>query len=260
MMRKLRFLFLLTSFNAVAVLFFSAAFISCSFIRTSDEVQLILPGDFESEFWDITWLSYDGSVLCKRVSRGSTTVICIPRELPVVVSAAPVMPESLFPFQIKPAGCVVSAGEPSCSIIELSWKQGFEASFLLNLAASGIPPDAVNIRRFVETVESRSNGNPWNLDLNRLSYDLLSGDIWVYSFKQLQTFEVTIPLPVGIWYPEYPLEKELKSDSGFWNGEITIGVHNFVRKTDGMVVSVSVDERGQVVVFSGSCQLTGFFP
>ncbi len=252
MMRKLRVLFLLTSFKAAVVLFSSAAFISCSFIRTGDDVPLTLPLCIESDYWDISWLSSDGSLLRKRVSRGSNVVISIPREMPVVVSAAPVMPESLYPFRIKPAGYVVSAEEPGCSRIDLSWEQGFEASFLLNLAASGIPPDSVNIRRFVETVESRSNGNPWNLDLNRLSSDLLSGELWVYSFRPRQSVEVSIPLSPGIWHPEYPPEKEMKSESGFWNGEITIGIHHFVRRADGMVVSVSVDDRGQVVVFSGN--------
>ncbi|GEM_PF-714287 len=252
MKRNFKLSFLLTSFRAAVVLFSSAAFISCSFISTSDEVQLIYPLGLEPEFWDISWLSFDGTVLRNRVSRRSMAVICIPRELPVVVSAAPVMAESLFPYRIKPAGCVVSADEPGAPRINLSWEQGFEASFLLNLAESGIPPDAVNIRRFVETVESRSNGNPWNLDIKRLSTDLLNGELWVYSFRPIQSVDVSIPLPGGLWYSEYPPEKEMESESGFWSGEITIGVHNFIRKADGMVVSVSVDESAEVVVFSGN--------
>lgn len=251
MMRNIRY-FLLTSFRAVLVLFSSAVFISCSFISTSDEVQLIYPVGLEPEFWDISWLSFDGTVFRKRVSRGSVAVISIPRELPVIVSAVPVMAEFLFPYQIKPAGCVVSADVPGSSRLYLSWEQGFEADFLLNLAGSGIPPEAVNIRRFTELVESRSNGNPWNLDIKRLSTDLLNGELWVYSFKLIQTVDVSIPLPVGSWSSEYPPEKTMETESGLWIGEMTVGVHNFIRKIDGKVISVSVDERGGVVVLSGN--------
>jgi len=260
-------LFLLTSLQAVIFFFLTSGLVSCSLMRAFDEISLTWPrGNLEifengeTDLWNLTWLSSDGGVRGKQVPGGIPSSICIPREIPIVITATPVMREPYTPFQIKPAGCVLSADIPRNGKITLSWEQGFCAEYLLRLAESGINPGIVNIRRIVETVDTRSKGNPWTLDVSRLSFDLLEGKLWVYSFRQLPFFDVSLQLPQGHWYSEYPPTPVLVSESGVWNGVLTPGLHNFLRMADGMVVSVEVDERADVIIYSGSCQFTGEIP
>jgi len=154
------------------------------------------------------------------------------------------------PFQIRPAGCAVSADTPRSPEIILSWEQGFTASFFLKLAESGVNPDAVNIRKFVETVHLRCNGRPWALDLRKLSSELLDGGLWVYSFRLLPFPEVSFALPAGHWHGEYPPEPVMEAPSGYWSGELPVGLHHFIREADRRVITVSVDERGELIISS----------
>jgi len=230
---------------------------SCSLYKISDEIQLIWPSDgvcFPGldlpENWDITWLSSDGGVIRQRVSGENYPRITVPREIPLIVSASPVMDESDEPFQIRPAGCVVSADTPRSPEITLSWEQGFNASFFLKLAESGVNPDVVNIRRFTETVLDRCNGRPWTLDLRKLNSEMLEGRLWVYSFRLLPFPEVSLPLPAGHWYGEYPPDTVMESLSGCWSGELPVGLFHLIREEDRMVLSISVNERGEVFIYS----------
>ncbi len=229
--------------------------VSCGFYRVSDDVLLTWPpGELplfeggEPAFWNLTWLSSDGAVSRQRVAGGTQPVVQLPREVPVIITAAPVIPDFLLPYRIRPAGCVMSVDCPRLSEMSLNWEQGFAADYLLDLAGLGIRPDAVNIRRFLEAVEERSKGNPWALDLKRLSSELLEGDLWIYSFRLLSMMDISIPLPGGSWYNEYPPDPVFVSEFGNWRGELSVGLHHFIRPSDGMVSTVSIDERGDVIV------------
>ena len=235
---------------------------SCSFFSLNDRISILWPssemmGAMEPDFWDVSWLSDGGTVAHKQVPGGGLPVLCIPRESPIIITAVPVVSGITAPFQFRPAAYVAAADTPRPTEAVLTWEEGFAAAFLLNLAGSGIPPERVNINRFVETVNARSHGNPWLIDYRRLSSDFLKGDLWVYSFRLLPSVTVSLTMPIGSWYSEYPLEPVMVSDAGHWFGELTIGLHHFIRLSDGTVSSVSVDERGDVIIYSGSCQFTG---
>jgi hypothetical protein len=229
----------------------------CSFYRISDSVPLSWPGDGLAVFgggglvsWDLSWLDADGSVSRRRVDAGERPFITLPRERPAIVCALPVTPSLPEIYQTRPAGCIVHAAVPRPSELSLTWDQGFSAVFLLSLAEAGVPPDSINLRRFQEVLEIRSEGNPWNIDLRRLSGDLLGGELWTYSFRLLPSVDVLIPLPPGAWYSEYPPSPVLISESGIWAGKLTVGMHNFIRPLDFCTLSVSVDERGHIAVLS----------
>lgn len=254
---RYRFL-LVTSLKSVLFLVFFSGLGSCGFFGISDNVPLIWPsgglpafGGSEPDAWDLSWLSVDGTVFRRRVVGDERPVISFARELPVIITASPVTPEFPEPFTFKAAGCVRAPDLPRPLELCLKWEEGFAASYLLSLAESGIRPDSVNIRRFLDAVESRSGGNPWNLDLRRLSSELLGGELWIYSFRPLPVLDVTIPLPPGNWYSEYPPEPIIISEVGGWSGGLSTGLHHFIRPFDGLAASVSVDERGDVIVLSG---------
>lgn len=143
----------------------------------------------------------------------------------------------------------MAADIPRPNELLMTWEHGFAADFLLKLAESGISPGYINIRRFLEAIELRLGSRPWNQDLVKLSSDLLGGDLWTYSFRISELLDVILPLQPGFWYSEYPPDLPLYSENGSWSGEMAAGLYNFVRLSDGSVVSVSVNERGDVTVF-----------
>ena len=240
-------------------LFLVPGLTSCSFYRTYDEFSLVWP-ESGVDYWNLTWLSSEGIVFHRRVEGSFSPVISIARGIPLLITAVPQMKDAPALFQIKPAGFVSASCQPRSSILELSWEEGFSADFLLKLVQSGISPEIVNIEKFADSVISRSNGNPWNLDIRKLSSEFLESEIRVYSFRLLPIFPVSIPLPTGRWLSEYPPEGDIISESDLWEGELCIGLHGFMRPDDGMVIIVSVDERGDVILYSGSCQFTFGMP
>jgi hypothetical protein len=243
------------SFIAVT---FLLGFTACSIFRTDDEISLILPSCRfdESEVsgpdcWEISWLAEDGTVSHRRIESGRPPEILISRMNPVVITASPVLSGVPFPFQIRPAGYAVSGSDYGSAEAVLTWEHGFAADFLLNLADSGLSPELVNIRRFVYETDRRGGGNPWNLDVRRLCSDLRDGKLWVYSFRQLPVVPVSFFLPAGVWHEEYFPGAVIVSESGVWSGELTIGLHHMLCISGSMVISLNVDARGDVTIFSG---------
>ena len=254
---RYRFL-LVTSLKPVLFLTLLFGLGSCGFFGISDTVPLIWPagglpalGGSVPESWNISWLAIDGTVSRRRVVGNEQPMISFARESPVIVTASPVTPGFPEPFTFRAAGCVRAPDLPRPLELCLNWEEGFAASYLLSLAESGIRPESVNIRRFLEASDSRSGGNPWILDLRRLSSELLGGNLWIYSFRPLPEAEVMIPLPPGNWYSEYPPEPVIISAAGGWSGTLSTGLHHFIRPLDGLAASVSVDDRGDVIILSG---------
>jgi hypothetical protein len=243
------------SFSAVT---FLLGLTACSLFRTDDEFSLILPPCRfdESEvsgpdYWEISWLTEDGSVLHRRVESGGPPEILISRMNPVVITASPVLSGVPFPFQVKPAGYAVPGADYGSAEAVLTWEHGFAADFLLHLADSGLSPELVNIRRFVDETDRRGGGNPWNLDARRLCSDLRDGKLWVYSFRRLPVVPVSFRLPVGVWHEEYFPAPGIVSESGVWSGELSIGLHQMLCTVGNRVISLDVEERGEVTIFSG---------
>lgn len=228
----------------------------CGFYKVCDLVPLYLPagglGELQGSpplFWNISWLDSDGLVGTRQVGEGDYFFVQIPREKPVIVTASPITPHIPGPFQLKSAGFVSAADNPRPLEILMTWERGFAADFLLNLAESGFAPEQINIRKFLEATELRLGDSPWCLDLARLSTELLKGDLWTYSFRNSEFFDVILPLQPGLWYSEYPPDKPIYSENGVWSGELAVGLHNFVRPSDGAIISVSINERGELTRF-----------
>jgi hypothetical protein len=229
---------------------------SCGFFRVADpltiswtELDLTHLSAAGPDSWTLSWLNSDGLVTLCRIPGNELPTISVPRESPVVIAASPVFSQFPAPYSVKPAGIVVAGDDPRSSTLQLSWKQGFSAVFLLRMAESGVSPGLINIRRFLDAVDERSESDPWSLDTGKLASEILSGDLWTYSFRVLDFQEVAVPLPPGIWYSEYPPDSPVIPENGIWDGHLTPGLHHFLRSPDCSVVSVSVDERGDVITF-----------
>ena len=238
-------------------LLLAVGFVSCGQIEGFDSAAVICPpeipgalGGREPEFWDLSWLTDDGSVRSRRVANPENAALTLSRERPVILKAGPGTPGLPRSYRIRPAGCIISAHREGLEELELNWEDGFAADFLLRMAGAGIDPARININRFREAVAERSESSPWYLDLKRLGSDLANGDLWIYSFKPLPVFDVVLPLSSGSWYSSYPPDPVIiagESGEG-WSGMMPVGMHRFLRLPDEKAVTVSVDERGDVIL------------
>jgi hypothetical protein len=202
----------------------------------------------EPDFWELSWLEYDGSVSRSRVPGDRPAVLKLAKESPVIISAVPVTPGFGAGFQFRPAGIVRPCDLPVEDEMRLTWEEGFTAGIMLTLAESGVHPSRVNLRRFLDTAAERGGPNPWKLDTRRLFEDLAAGRLWVYSFRLSPQFTVELPLPPGTWYSEYPRDPVLVSDASGWQGELPEGQSRFIRDSGDLVLTVGVDERGGFVM------------
>ena len=222
----------------------------CELLSPRRPVAVVIPdGDFarlglpEPERWEVSWLS-EGGVCGRTVAAGGRFALSLPKERPTLVIARPETGGVTDLWKAKPAGFAAAAGDPPSGEIRLAWEEGFAAWYLLHLAETGIDPEAINIRRFLDTVRSRGGENPWDLDRRALGEDLYDGDLWVYSFRLPDREEVDIPLPEGTWFSEYLPSAPLVAGPEGWTGNLGVGIHAYLRGEDGAAAVVDVDEGG----------------
>ncbi len=188
------------------------------------------------------------------IRTGSSTsfpdiALTVPREQPIIAAAYPVTGGN---FALKPAGCVISALERAGnnSAFSLSWTDGFAAEFLLKLASGGVSPSIVNIERLRREAVLKSNGNPWNLNQLKLSENVCSGKLSTRSFRLNPAHKVTLNLPSGNWYSDFPPAPDLISSPGTekWSGFLTEGLHSFYCPGSRQTAFISVDKTGNTVI------------
>ncbi len=224
---------------------------SCSPFGIRDTYRLVLPELSESDqgstgMWDISWLEPDGSVLNRRVDFDCKLELSLFREAPLIVSAQPVCEGG--PYIIRPSGYLSRFPPAHVDELVLSWENGFASDYLLKIADFGISPNTVNIDRFREAVTKRIGDNPWLTDIDRLSRDLLAGDLWIYSFRIREGFAVPLSLPAGRWHTEYPPDPVLDADSSDLMVELPVGIHYFLRESDHLVACAEVNSKGEVLL------------
>lgn len=197
-------------------------------------------------FWELRWLSDEGDLSVLIVDGESRPVLSFLREYPIVLAAYP--RDSSLPdgYRIKPAGCLLPSVRAFQSDISLTWENGFAAQKILELAYAGISPRAINLERFADAVGVRSEDAPWDLDQRRLWEDLLTGELWIYSFKLLSPHSVDVPIPSGFWYGEYVPGTALSAGSDGWRGELVEGIHSFFCPISGGLATVDIDSEGRV--------------
>lgn len=223
--------------------------VSCQNWVVRDTYDIQLPemppsviGQVDIVFWQISWLDFDGTVKILNVYEEDRPRLNLAREFPIVISFLPIINDE--PFQFHPAGYLALQPPSETSTLVPGWSHGFAADYMLKLASHGINPGTVNIERFREGVITRSQGNPWFLDTRRLSTDLLSGNLWVYSIRQRETHPVILPLSPGLWLCEYLLDPSLEVANDGWFGVLPAGTFHFLRPADGTVCTVGIGDKG----------------
>jgi len=242
-----------TLIRGLAISVFSVA---CGFFGVSDNVIIRWPSGglpiydgANPSSWEVCWLNSSATVSKRRVdSCQGPLVLELPRESPLIVMATPVTVEYAGPYRVRPAGAVAGADSPLPKSLQLSWEDGFSARLLLSLVDAGIPPHAINQRRFAASARKRSGNKPWRLNQSYLKNDIAEGKLRTYSFRLLEIFKIKAALPEGIWYSQFPPDPPLISSRDGWEGFLPRGIWHFARPSDAKIATISVDANGRALL------------
>lgn len=155
----------------------------------------------------------------------------------VTVPASRIVPVAGLPYVtfggerccLRPAGCVYPYHLSADGELELSWRDGFAASVLLELASRSFPLEGLNVRRLLEDAAAACP-DPWELDREVLLEAVLSGTVNGRAVKRMAGFPVSLPFPDGVWLPDSVFGETAVSVNGTLTLErLSAGTHRFFR-------------------------------
>ena len=203
-----------------------------------------VPAGPAPETWELEYRERAGEPRRILTVDKGTVDLLLPRDSVVAVLAA-ALSEG---FRRLPAGAVVRRDSPSG--VELTWLDGASASRLDRLARAGIPPDRVNIRRFLEESVQRSGGDPWSLDEARLMNDITGGKLKTVSFRLREEIPVDRTVPPGLWVPANALRETVDARDGRFRAVLPTGRHGYYQEGTRLTLVLQVLS-GEVLLVVG---------
>ncbi len=139
--------------------------------------------------------------------------------------------------------------------VSLSWQNGFLAALFLKLLAQGVAVEGINSRRLQEEIWSRSEGDPWRLDMSCMAQALASGEFSVYAIRKLPAANVLVSPGTGRWFLESPFSVPGESDAAgkLALPDLPLGLHTlFALDGDSWYLLSFTEETGVLLVPGGS--------
>jgi hypothetical protein len=182
-------------------------------------------------------------------------------------------------FTLRPAAAVYPHDTDEAGRLEASHERGF-TGLVLHRVGFSLP--SFNAGRLIEEVQSRSDGNPWLFDTERVVSKIAAGEFSTIYLRPREVHPVSVEVPVGRYVSGNPLlppiDVEAASDptrraarpartgrsaeTGVLSISLPVGVHRFARvgpagragrrdtgAGDEVIISISVDETGSCRVF-----------
>ncbi len=122
----------------------------------------------------------------------------------------------------KPAGAVYPYDMTDDGFLEVSSLRGFAVDVLLSLLPEKTRVEGVNVRKIIEAIEERYSDNPWSLDSEVLRRSIVMGSLSFYSFKSMETADVTVKGCGGRWVPGNPFMEGTVNADAEGNIEVTV--------------------------------------
>ena len=217
---------------------------TCSFFSPGVPLAVRLPE--APEHWQQAFPELDFRILYptndsggfaeRRVEGRARLVILCPKVLYVPVLAYPCL--SGQPNVLPPAGGVypldcdiltsdiLGPGVPTESI-SLSWEQGAVAEILYRLWEQGANCSAFNVPRLSGEILTRSQGDPWALDLERISSRLAAEEFRVTVIRLAPSRDLLLEPGTGNWFLESPfrLPVPARTDGSLFLQSVPLGAH-----------------------------------
>ncbi len=224
--------------------------LSCRFGETESLTVEFPPSvtDFplspEQRDWTLQWCESGATPESRAVHFGESASceIEVYKETPVVCLLIPSgISEHFSPY---PAGGLFVPGEDP--VIELSWKDGAGAEFLIRALQGGMDLSSFNSRRFLSEIKEKEVRDPWQMDWALLERRLAGNEMKSWYLREKHRFDLEIPLPQGLWFSRSlflePLEQSSSGRAAF---SLTEGDHHFFDPLQNLGFAVAVDDRGE---------------
>ena len=138
--------------------------------------------------------------------------IMCPKVLYLPVLAYPNLPR--HSIELPPAGGVYPL---DCDLvaqsIALSWHGGAVAEVLQRLWEQGMDCSAVNVPRLAEEIATSCQGDPWALDLQRISTGLAAEDFRLTDIRLAPCRDLLLEPGPGNWFLESPFRLQVPTDA-----------------------------------------------
>ena len=152
-------------------------------------------------------------------------------------------------INLPPAGGLYPLDEDGHGVLDLSWRQGLEALLMLRLAAKGMDPGVLDIRRLRREIQAAEPHDPWLLDTQSIIEGLAAEAFRVTDIKHLASREVPFDLKEGTWFTESPFSPAYKAEPGSpLTLHLTYGYHNLFSAGSDRWYELHLDEREILVI------------
>jgi hypothetical protein len=253
-------------FSWPLLLFLCQVSAGCSWF--SDELTLQarlpeLPAHWREAFPDLSYEllvpQADGTL--RRVAWTGSGTITLPKDPNWPVLAVPYVRGGRV--QLPPAGAVWPLDlAADGQALAFSWERGPLAETLLALRREQVEVSALNTARLALEMQTRSEGDPWRLDLVHLEERLASGEFRETDIRALPARDILLEVPAGQWFLETPfrLPQLVAEDEALALPEVTYGSHRlfssdglagyalYVGEQDVLLLAVSSHQSGNEVL------------
>jgi hypothetical protein len=131
-------------------------------------------------------------------------------------------------LHLRPAGAVWPLDlTADGQALAFSWERGPLAETLLALRREQVEVSTLNTTRLASEMQTRSEGDPWRLDLVHLEERLASGDFRETDIRALPARDILLAVPAGQWFLETPfrLPQSIAEDQALALPGVPYGAH-----------------------------------
>jgi len=168
----------------------------------------------------------------------------------VPITARPLVDgtERAGPPRLPPAGALYPKDAGAGGVVELSWRHGFTADLMLDLADAGLDLEFVNTERLGREIDERAGDDPFRLDRDHIARSLLSGRFRVTDIRARPVREVSLRMGSGgtssdRWFTESPFSPLYTADDdGNLRISLTHGFHHLFHAAQPVRCDVYLDE------------------
>jgi len=232
-------------------------FCSCRFFSPTVSLTVHLPP--APVHWQESFTQFDFRILYPAPESGGFEERLVDSRAPVVIQLPKVLyvPVLAYPtlsgrsIELPPAGGVYPLDcDITANTILLSWQQGATAEVLYRLWKQGVDCSAVNVPRLSGEMSSRSLGDPWALDSDRICTRMAAEAFRLTDIRPAPCRDLRLEPGSGQWFLESPFRKpvQAQADGSLILEAVPLGNHILFEYPAGACYFLYVEEETSLMI------------
>jgi hypothetical protein len=207
---------------------------ACTFYSIHSPLTVRLPeapAHWQQAFPELSYRIFfptndSGGFAERRVDGDARVTIPFPKTLYLPVLAYPDLPGRSI--DLPPAGGVYPLDSDTVAeSISLSWQRGAAAEVLKRLWEQGVDCSTINVPRLCGEISTRSQGDPWALDLDRICDRLAAEEFRLTDIRLAPSRNLLLEPGTGNWFLESPFRFQIsaETDGSLLLQNVPLGAH-----------------------------------